>query len=83
MSDVWLFLAVGSLFLRDRAGRRLHRPAAIAEKRRAVRLLESQVTAVRPSAPTVDLREQEMTQNFAERVLVPVVEPRGAHREDG
>jgi tight adherence protein C len=73
MSDVWLFLSIACLFLAivligvflDQQG---------AEKRRAIRLLESQVIGpAGQGVPNVDLREQEMSENFGNRVLVPVV----------
>jgi tight adherence protein C len=73
MSEVWLFLSIACLFLAivligvflDQQG---------AEKRRAIRLLESQVIGpAGQAAPNVDLREQEMSENFGNRVLVPVV----------
>lgn len=73
MSDVWLFLSIACLFLAivligvflDQQG---------AEKRRAIRLLESQVIGPAGQAvPNVDLREQEMSENFGNRVLVPIV----------
>jgi tight adherence protein C len=73
MSDVWLVLSVLCIFLSIvLVGVFFDQQRA--EKRRAVRLLESQVAGPSGQAsPTVDLREQEMTQSFAERVLVPVV----------
>ena len=40
------------------------------EKKRALRLLESQVSG---STESVNLREQELSKNFGQRVLVPVV----------
>src|SRR4029450_2802786 len=68
MSDVWLFLAIGSLFLAIvLIGIAIEQ--SMAEKHRAVRLLESQVTtAGGQAAPPGDLRE-----NFGSRVFVPVV----------
>jgi tight adherence protein C len=77
MSDIWLFVSVACLFLSivligvflDQQG---------AEKRRTFRLLESQV--IGPSgqaAPSIDLREQEMSENFGSRVLVPIVSRAG------
>src|SRR5262249_58363287 len=46
----------------------------MAEKHRAVRLLESQVTtAGGQAAPRVDLREEELKENFGSRVFVPIV----------
>ena len=54
MSDVWLFLAIGSLFLAIvLVG--VFIDQTIAERHRAVRLLESQVTAGGQAAPRVDL----------------------------
>ena len=77
MSDVWLFLAVGCLFLAIvLIGIAVDQQ--MTEKRRAVRLLENQI--VGPSgtvAPHVDVREQEMQENFGTRVLVPVVSRAG------
>jgi tight adherence protein C len=51
----------------------------MAERRRAVRILESQVTgpAGRSSVTSVDIREQEMSENFGTRVLVPIVSRAG------
>ena len=45
----------------------------MSEKKRAVRLLESQVTRRK----SVDLREQELSKNFGSRVVVPVVAKAG------
>jgi tight adherence protein C len=46
----------------------------MAEKRRAVRLLESQVVGASGQAtPHIDQREQEMQENFGTRVLVPIL----------
>jgi tight adherence protein C len=69
MSEVWLVLAVGCVF------------ACIvllgifldlnqSERRRAVRLLESQVAG---SAENINLREQALSESFGSRILVPVV----------
>ena len=73
MSEVWLFLAIGSLFLCIvMVGVFIDQTRT--DKQRAVRLLESQVTG--PSGQStvkVDLREQEMSENFGTRVLVPIV----------
>jgi tight adherence protein C len=70
MSEVWLVLAVGSVFalvvtigiLVD-LGR--------SERRRAVRLLESQVGGT--TAESVNLREQALSESFSRRILVPIV----------
>jgi tight adherence protein C len=73
MSEVWLFLAIGSLFLAIvLVGIALEQ--SMAERNRAVRLLESQVTtAGGQAAPRVDLREEELKENFGSRVFVPIV----------
>jgi len=77
MSEVWLFLAIGCLFLAVLlAGIAIEQ--SMTEKGRAVRMLESQV--VGPSgqaAPTVDIREQDLEQNFGTRVMVPIVAKAG------
>jgi tight adherence protein C len=76
-SEVWLFLSVASLFLAIvLIG--VYIDQSRAEKQRAVRMLESQVAG--PSGvtnPTVDLREEQMNENFGTRVLVPVVSKAG------
>jgi len=73
MSEVWLFLAIGCLFLAVvLVGIAIEQ--SMTEKGRAVRMLESQV--VGPSgqtAPAVNIREQEMEENFGARVMVPLV----------
>ena len=77
MSEVWLFLAIGSLFLAIvLVG--VFIDQTIAERHRAVRLLESQVTgAGGQAAPRVDLREEELKENFGSRVFVPIVSKAG------
>src|SRR6266516_4335797 len=70
MFDIWLVLAVVCVFFffvligvaMDQAS---------AEKRRAVRLLEAQVSG--NATEQVNLREQEMAENFGTRVMVPIV----------
>src|SRR5512144_3108884 len=73
MSEVWLFLAIGCLFLAIvLVGVAVDQ--SMAEKRRAVRLLESHVVVASGQAtPHIDLREQEMQENFGTRVLVPIL----------
>jgi tight adherence protein C len=72
MSEVWLFLAIGSLFLAIvLVG--VFIDQSIAERHRAVRLLESQVTAGGQAPPRVDLREEELKENFGPRMFVPIV----------
>jgi tight adherence protein C len=72
-SEVWLFLSVASLFLAIvLVG--VYIDQSRAEKQRAVRMLESQVAGPGgASQPNVNLREEEMSENFGTRVLVPVV----------
>jgi tight adherence protein C len=68
MSEIWLVLAVASAFFAVvLAG--LAVESGSSEKKRALRLLESQVS----SSESVNLREQELSKNFGQRVLVPVV----------
>src|SRR5919204_6142798 len=73
MSSVWLFLAIGSLFLAIvMIGIAIEQ--TMAEKHRAIRMLESQVTtASGQAAPHVDLREEELKEDFGSRVFVPVI----------
>jgi tight adherence protein C len=72
MSEVWLVLAVGCLFFAIvLVGVVIDQ--SMAERRRAIRLLESQVVNASGVSEPVDLREQEMAENFGTRVLVPVV----------
>ena len=70
MSDIWLVLAIGCVF------------GAIvllgifvdlsqSERRRAVRLLESQVAGT--TSENVNLREQHLSESFGSRIIVPVV----------
>jgi tight adherence protein C len=70
MSEVWLVLAVGCVF-----------GAVVlvgifldlnqSERRRAVRLLESQVAGT--TTESVNLREQALSEGFGKRILVPIV----------
>ena len=70
MSDIWLVLAVASAFFSVvLIGIALEGGGS--EKKRALRLLESQVGG--SSEASVNLRDQEMSKNFGQRVLVPVV----------
>lgn len=77
MSDIWLFIAIACLFLAIvMVGVIVDQ--AMAEKRRAVRMLESHVSgASGTAAPQVDVREQEMSDSFGSRILVPVVSKAG------
>lgn len=69
MSDIWLVLAVASAFFSVvLIGIAIE--SGSSEKKRALRLLESQVGS---SESSVNLRDQELSKNFGQRVLVPVV----------
>ena len=71
MSEIWLVLSVVSVFFAILlVGIALEH--AQSEKKRAVRMLESQVSSGSRDQP-VDLRRQSMNQSFGSRVLVPVV----------
>jgi tight adherence protein C len=68
MSDLWLVLALvgtfGAILLTGFA-----LDGLMSERKRAVRLLESQVSGT----SDVNLREQEMSESFSRRALVPVL----------
>ena len=70
MSDIWLVLAVGCVF-----GAILLLGIFVdlsqSERRRAVRLLESQVAGT--TSDNVNLREQHLSESFGSRIIVPVV----------
>jgi tight adherence protein C len=70
MSEVWLVLAVGCVF-----GVILLLGIFVdlnqSERRRAVRLLESQVAGT--TNESVNLREQHLSESFSSRILVPIV----------
>jgi tight adherence protein C len=70
MSELWLVVAVASVF-----GAALLIGLAMdqstSQRKRAVRLLESQVSG--STSASTDLREREMQRGFGERVLIPVV----------
>jgi tight adherence protein C len=50
---------------------------ATTEKRRAVRMLETQVAGANPSGQTINMRDTQMSENFGKRVLVPVISAAG------
>ncbi|MGH2679886.1 MAG: type II secretion system F family protein [Actinomycetota bacterium] len=70
MSEVWLVLAVGCV-----VGAIVLLGIFVdlnqSERRRAVRLLESQVTGT--TSENVNLREQHLSESFSSRMIVPVV----------
>ena len=69
MSEIWLVLAVAAAFFAVVLFG-LAVESGTSEKKRAVRLLESQVSG---STESINLRDQELEKNFGQRVLVPVV----------
>jgi tight adherence protein C len=72
MSELWLLIAIGCVFFTViMVGFALDQTAT--EKKRTVRLLESQVTGSSSVAASADLRQQEMARSFGDRVLVPMV----------
>lgn len=72
MSEIWLVLAAASAFFAVvLAGLAIE--SGMSDKKRAVRLLESQVS----SSESVNLREQDLQRNFGARVVVPVVSKAG------
>jgi tight adherence protein C len=71
MSEIWLLLAVAGVFFAILlAGVAIEQ--AQSEKKRAVRLLESQVAGA-PTEQNIDLRQQAMGESFGRRVVVPIV----------
>lgn len=71
MSEIWLLLAVGCVFFSVvLVGFALD--ASSSERKRTVRLLESQVSGSH-SVASANLREREMARSFGARVLVPFV----------
>jgi tight adherence protein C len=72
MSDLWLVLAlIGTFSAILLTGFALD--GLMNERKRAVRLLESQISA----ASDVNLREREMSESFSRRALVPVLSAAG------
>ncbi len=71
MSDVWFVLALSGTFCFFLVSG-IAVDMTLHERKRAVRLLESQVTGT-GVGESVNLREQELSQNFGKRVLAPVV----------
>jgi tight adherence protein C len=71
MSEIWLLLAVGCVFFSVvLVGFALD--ASSNERKRTVRLLESQVSGSQ-SVTSANLRDRELAQSFGQRVLVPFV----------
>ena len=71
MSEIWLLVAVACVFSAVLlVGFALDQSAT--ERKRAVRLLETQIGSG-PAAETTNLRERQMSQSFGQRVLVPFV----------
>jgi tight adherence protein C len=72
MSEIWLVLAVASAFFAVVLVGLAVEPGS-PEKKRALRLLESQVG----SSETVNLREEALSKSFGQRVLLPIVSAAG------
>jgi len=71
MSEIWLLVAIACVFFAVLlAGVALDQSSS--ERKRAVRLLESQVGGA-SIAESTNLRERHMSQSFGQRVLVPFV----------
>jgi tight adherence protein C len=71
MSEIWLLIAIGCVFSSViLAGFAFDQSSS--ERKHAVRMLESQVSTS-SSVASANLREQELAQNFGQRVLVPFV----------
>jgi tight adherence protein C len=77
MSEIWLALAIGCLFFSIvLVG--VFVDQTVTERRRTLRLLESQIAVGGASSvDALNLREQDLAENFATRVLVPVVSKAG------
>jgi tight adherence protein C len=72
MSEIWLVLAVASAFFAVVLVGLAVEPGS-PEKKRALRLLESQVG----SSEKVNLREEALSKSFGQRVLLPIVSAAG------
>ena len=72
MSELWFLVAVACVFFTViLVGFAID--ATTSDKKRAVKLLESQVSGSSALAQSANLREREMSQSFGDRVLVPFV----------
>jgi len=72
MSELWFLVAIACVFFTViLVGFALD--ATVTDKKRAVKLLESQVRGSASFAESMNLREREMAQSFGERVLLPFV----------
>jgi len=69
MSEIWLVLAVGAAFFAVVLGG-LAVEQSMSDKKRAVRLLESHVSA----NESVNLRDHQLSENFGQRVLADDVQ---------
>jgi tight adherence protein C len=76
MSEILLVLAVGCVFFSVLLVG-ISMDQSESEKRRAVRLLESQVGGTSTLTDPVDLREQDLAKSFGSRVVVPIVSRAG------
>ncbi len=72
MSDLWLLIAIGGVFSAVLLfGFAFDQTST--EKKRTVKLLESQVSGSSSVAENADMRQREMARSFGDRVLVPMV----------
>ncbi len=72
MSDLWFLVAVACVFFTViLVGFAVD--ATVTDKKRAVKLLESQVSGSSSVAESSNLRDREMARSFGDRVLVPFV----------
>src|SRR5918999_4567816 len=70
MSEIWLVLAIGCVF-GTIVLLGIFFDLSQSERRRAVRLLESQVAGT--TSEGMNLREQHLSESFGSRILVPIV----------
>ena len=76
MSELWFLVAVACVFFTViLVGFAID--ATTTDKKRAVKLLESQVSGSSALAESANLREREMSQSFGDRVLVPFISGAG------
>jgi tight adherence protein C len=72
MSELWLLIAIACVFFTViLVGFALD--ATATDKKRTVRLLESQVSGSSTIAQSANLRERQMARSFGDRILIPFV----------
>jgi tight adherence protein C len=76
MSELWLLIAIACVFSTVLLiGFALDQTSS--EKKRTVKLLESQVSGTAAATQPADLRQREMARSFGDRILVPTVSGAG------